>query len=64
MNKPSSIEVVLEESIYQIRKKGSENGCDEVYIDSIIHDFNETIKELIKKKADEKIVKFTKKDNV
>ena len=64
MNKPSSIEVVLEESIYQIRKKGSENGYDEVYVDSIVRDFNETIMELIRKKADEKIVKFVEKDNV
>lgn len=64
MDKPSSIEIILEESIYQIRKKGSENGYDEVYVDSIVRDFNETIMELIRKKADEKIVKFVEKDNV
>ena len=64
MDKPSSIETVLKESIDQIRNKGGETGYDEVYIDSVIHEFKETISTLIREKAGERIVKFDGRDYV
>lgn len=63
MDKPSSIEIVLQESICRIRKEGHENGYDEAYINSVVHEFNETIESLVRKQADEKIVKFDRTDN-